>query len=70
MGFEEKIIKICELAVQNQLACYLEQLKQVKADSLLEELDELNLSMWLRLPLEASVGYIVLTAAAWMRPVL
>ena len=61
MGFTEKIIKICELAVQNQLACYLEQLKQVKADSLLEELDELNLSMWLRLPLEASVGYIVLT---------
>ena len=61
MGFEEKIIKICELAVKSQLACYLEQLKQVKADSLLEELDELNLSMWLRLPLEASVGYIVLT---------
>ena len=61
MGFEEKIIKICELAVQNQLACYLEQMEQVKADSLLEELDELNLSMWLRLPLEASVGYIVLT---------
>ena len=61
MGFEEKIIKICELAVQNQLVCYLEQLKQVKTDSLLEELDELNLSMWLRLPLEASVGYIVLT---------
>ena len=58
MGFEEKIIKICELAVKSQLACYLEQLK---ADSLLEELDELNLSMWLRLPLEASVGYIVLT---------
>ena len=54
-------IKICELAVQNQLACYLEQMEQVKADSLLEELDELNLSMWLRLPLEASVGYIVLT---------
>ena len=61
MGFEEKIIKICELAVQNQLAYYLEQMEQVKADSLLEELDELNLSMWLRLPLEASVGYIVLT---------
>ena len=61
MGFTEKIIKICELAVQNQLVCYLEQLKQVKTDSLLEELDELNLSMWLRLPLEASVGYIVLT---------
>ena len=61
MGFTEKIIKICELAVQNQLACYLEQMEQVKADSLLEELDELNLSMWLRLPLEASVGYIVLT---------
>ena len=61
MGFTEKIIKICELAVQNQLACYLEQLEQVKADSLLEELDSMNLSMWLRLPLEASVGYIVLT---------
>ena len=61
MGFEEKIIKICELAVKSQLACYLEQLEQLKADSLLEELDELNLSMWLRLPLEASVGYIVLT---------
>ena len=61
MGFTEKIIKICELAVQNQLAYYLEQMEQVKADSLLEELDELNLSMWLRLPLEASVGYIVLT---------
>lgn len=61
MGFTEKIIKICELAVKSQLAYYLEQLEQVKADSLLEELDELNLSMWLRLPLEASVGYIVLT---------
>lgn len=61
MGFTEKIIKICELAVKSQLACYLEQLEQLKADSLLEELDELNLSMWLRLPLEASVGYIVLT---------
>ena len=61
MGFEEKIIKICELAVKSQLACYLEQLEQVTANSLLEELDSLNLSMWLRLPLEASVGYIVLT---------
>ena len=61
MGFTEKIIKICELAVKSQLACYLEQLEQVKADSLLEELDSMNLSMWLRLPLEASVGYIVLT---------
>ena len=61
MGFTEKIIKICELAVQNQLAYYLEQLEQVTANSLLEELDSLNLSMWLRLPLEASVGYIVLT---------
>lgn len=61
MDFEEKIIKICELAVKSQLACYLEQLEQVKADSLLEELDSMNLSMWLRLPLEASVGYIVLT---------
>ena len=61
LNFEEKIIKICELAVQNQLAYYLEQLEQVTANSLLEELDSLNLSMWLRLPLEASVGYIVLT---------
>ena len=61
MGFTEKIIKICELAVRSQLAYYLEQLEQVKADSLLEELDSMNLSMWLRLPLEASVGYIVLT---------
>ena len=61
MGFTEKIIKICELAVKSQLACYLEQLEQVTANSLLEELDSLNLSMWLRLPLEASVGYIVLT---------
>ena len=61
MDFEEKIIKICELAVQNQLAYYLEQLEQVTANSLLEELDELNLSTWLRLPLVSSVGYIVLT---------
>lgn len=61
MGFTEKIIKICELAVKSQLAYYLEQLEQVKADSSLEELDSMNLSMWLRLPLEASVGYIVLT---------
>ena len=61
MDFEEKILKICELAVQNQLAYYLEQLEQVTANSLLEELDELNLSTWLRLPLVSSVGYIVLT---------
>ena len=61
LSFEDKIIKICELAVRDQLACYLEELEQVKAGSLLEELDALNLSMWLRLPLEASVGYTVLT---------
>ena len=61
MDFTEKIIKICERAVKHQLAYYLEELEQVKAGSLLEELDALNLSMWLRLPLEASVGYTVLT---------
>ena len=61
LSFEDKIIKICELAVRDQLAYYLEELEQVKAGSLLEELDALNLSMWLRLPLEASVGYTVLT---------
>ena len=61
LSFEDKIIKICELAVRDQLAYYLEELEQVKAVSLLEELDALNLSMWLRLPLEASVGYTVLT---------
>lgn len=51
LSFEDKIIKICELAVRDQLAYYLEELEQVKAGSLLEELDALNLSMWLRLPL-------------------
>lgn len=61
LDFTEKITKICELAVKDQLSYYLERLEQVKAGSLLEELDSLNLSMWLRLPLEASVGYTVLT---------
>ena len=61
MDFTEKIIKICELAVKNELAYYLEELGRVKAGSLLEELDSQNLAMWLRLPLEASVGYTVLT---------
>ena len=61
MDFTEKIIKICELAVKNELAYYLEELERVKAGSLLEELDSQNLAMWLRLPLEASVGYTVLT---------
>jgi len=61
MPFERKIIEICERAVKHQLAYYLEELERVKGGSLLEELDALNLSMWLRLPLEASVGYTVLT---------
>ena len=61
MDFTEKIIKICELAVKDQLSYYLEELGRVKAGSLLEELDSQNLAMWLRLPLEASVGYTVLT---------
>ena len=61
MDFTENIIKICELAVKNELAYYLEELERVKAGSLLEELDSQNLAMWLRLPLEASVGYTVLT---------
>ena len=61
LDFTEKITKICELAVKDQLSYYLEQLEQVKGGSLLEELDSLNLAMWLRVPLEASVGYTVLT---------
>lgn len=38
LPFDEKIIKICKLAVQNQLVVYFTELKRVRENSLLEEL--------------------------------
>lgn len=61
LPFDEKIIKICKLAVQNQLVVYFTELKRVRENSLLEELDELNLGVRFQRLLENSVAYTVLT---------
>lgn len=61
LSFDAKLIKISELAVKERLPDYLAQLQEVKADSLLEELDDLNLSVRLRRLMENSVAYTVLT---------
>ena len=59
-SFTDFLMGIAETVVDDNLPDYLSDLKRVKADSLLEELDDLNTEMWLKSTLRASVGYVLL----------
>lgn len=63
VDFPHFMIEIAENAVDDNLSDYLTQLQNVKGDSLLEELDDMSLEMWLKDTLKSSVGYMALTRA-------
>ena len=59
-GFEHDLIKIAEIAVDDNFEDYRQQLLSVKDGSLLEELGDLNTDVWLKSTLKSSVGFILL----------
>ena len=59
--FSRFLMQVAENAVTDNLDDYAATLENVKAGSLLEELDDLNAKIWLRNTLVSSVGYMVLT---------
>lgn len=60
-SFAEQVIGVCRIAAQDNLADYLDELRNVKTGSFLEELDDLNLETRFRALLESSVAFTVLT---------
>ena len=59
--FAEFLQKIAEQVVEDNYPDYLLELENVKAGSLLEELDDLNTKVWFKTALKASVAYMLLT---------
>ena len=60
MGMAQALIESTRQAVADNLADYLRDLKLVTAGSFLEELDDLNLEVWLRSTVENSVAFITM----------
>ena len=60
-SFANHIIAVSRIAAQDNLADYLDELRNVRTDSFLEELDDLNLETHFRKLLGNSVAFTVLT---------
>ena len=58
-------MEIAKNAVEDNLSDYLSNLQSVKGDSFLEELDDLNLEVWLKDTLRSSVAYMALVRAGY-----
>lgn len=61
--FPSFLIEISKNAVEDNFSDYLTHLQTVKTDSFLEELDDLNLEVWLKDTLRNSVAYMALVRA-------
>ena len=61
LSFADHIIAVSRIAAQDNLADYLDELRNVRTDSFLEELDDLNLETRFRRLLANSVAFTVLT---------
>lgn len=59
--FAETLISVVGNLVDHNLTDYLTELTQVRADSFMEELDDLNVEVELKRALNASVAYMLLT---------
>ena len=57
----EAVLSASHNAVADNLPDYLRDLKDCRTDSLLEELDELNVEVFYRRALESSIAYMLLT---------
>ena len=58
-------MEIAKNAVEDNFSDYLSNLQSVKGDSFLEELDDLNLEVWLKDTLRSSVAYMALVRAGY-----
>lgn len=63
--FPHFIMEIAKNAVEDNFSDYLSNLQYVKGDSFLEELDDLNLEVWLKDTLRSSVAYMALVRAGY-----
>ena len=63
--FPHFIMEIAKNAVEDNFSDYLSNLQSVKGDSFLEELDDLNLEVWLKDTLRSSVAYMALLRAGY-----
>jgi N12 class adenine-specific DNA methylase/adenine-specific DNA methylase len=63
--FPHFLIEISKNAVEDNFSDYLSNLQSVKGDSFLEELDDLNLEVWLKDTLRSSVAYMALVRAGY-----
>ena len=61
--FPHFIMEIAKNADEDNFSDYLSNLQSVKGDSFLEELDDLNLEVWLKDTLRSSVAYMALVRA-------
>ena len=65
VSFESFLMELSSSVVEDNLADYLTDLGHVKADSFLEELDELNTEVWFKSTLKSSVAYILLARCGY-----
>lgn len=63
--FPHFLMEIAKNAVEDNLSDYLSNLQSVKGESFLEELDDLNLEVWLKDTLRSSVAYMALVRAGY-----
>lgn len=63
--FPHFLMEIAKNAVEDNFSDYLSNLQSVKGDSFLEELDDLNLEVWLKDTLQSSVAYMALVRAGY-----
>ena len=63
--FPHFLMEIAKNAVEDNFSDYLLNLQSVKGESFLEELDDLNLEVWLKDTLRSSVAYMALVRAGY-----
>ena len=63
--FPGYLLSVAEAVVQDNMQDYLSELYTAKADSFLEELDDLNIKVRFRYLLEYSVGFMLLTRCGY-----
>ena len=63
--FPHFLMEIAKNAVEDNFSDYLSNLQSVKGESFLEELDDLNLEVWLKDTLRSSVAYMALVRAVY-----
>lgn len=63
--FPHFLMEIAKNAVEDNFSDYLSSLQAVKGESFLEELDDLNLEVWLKDTLRSSVAYMALVRAGY-----